>query len=683
MRWAIDPLTWRGFSTPIPRIRACVRRSLDSLRLVGRPRGAGGPAGQLVGYLRSTPSDGSLPLYSASHPVTGDQLLTTSPRETADLGYERAAVLGYLAPEAPLTGRLGTIRAGIPWASRFGLFAAIEGNPRAEPLGGIDSPEPGEVVPHDLIQVSGWALLPAGSPARVEVFVNGMAAGRARVGVVRPDVAADIPHPEAELSGYELALDPARLALSGSHAIVSVLAYGRDGAAFRVGEVEVELDVGAGLDDAIPRADRSGRAEELRARVGRTTWARTARRGRGIRLLTFTHSLDYGGAQLYLVDLLRRLTGEPDVSTIVVSPEDGPLRDELSALGITVHVTSGYPVEDVEAYEGKLWELASWAGPQRFDAVLVNTMGVFPAADLATRFEIPCIWAIHESFDLPHYWLAAYGGRAHGYALERGRLALRNASAVVFAAAATQRQYERYVDGTRFVTLPYGLDLPEIERCRRRNDDRSRARRALGLDPAATVVLCLATIEPRKCQTSLVQAFSAVAGSHPDAVLALVGEIPNPWPESASYSAAVRSYAERAGRSNRIRVAPVTSNPYAWHCVADILVQASDVESLPFSVLEAMAFETPVLATRVFGLPELIEDGKTGYLCDARDVTALAEGLDRVLTATPAERRSVGLAGAAHVGERHDPDRYAESFKRLLGGLIENPRAVPSDLLGA
>ena len=49
--------------------------------------------------------------------------------------------------------------------------------------------------------------------------------------------------------------------------------------------------------------------------------------------------------------------------------------------------------------------------------------------------------------------------------------------------------------------------------------------------------------------------------------------------------------------------------------MSDLLVCASDVESLPRTVLEAMAWELPVLATAVYGLPELIEDGETGWLC--------------------------------------------------------------------
>jgi glycosyltransferase involved in cell wall biosynthesis len=54
---------------------------------------------------------------------------------------------------------------------------------------------------------------------------------------------------------------------------------------------------------------------------------------------------------------------------------------------------------------------------------------------------------------------------------------------------------------------------------------------------------------------------------------------------------------------------PHVSDSYRWHEVAGLLVSSSDSESLPFVVLEAMAFETPVFAASVFGVPELIDDG--------------------------------------------------------------------------
>ena len=78
------------------------------------------PSGAPVGYLHRDAGGGRVPLLSAIHPITGDQLLTTNRWEATDLGYGEPTLLGHLEPSAPVTGRLGTGRPRLPWASRFG-----------------------------------------------------------------------------------------------------------------------------------------------------------------------------------------------------------------------------------------------------------------------------------------------------------------------------------------------------------------------------------------------------------------------------------------------------------------------------------------------------------------------------------------------------------------------------------
>jgi glycosyltransferase involved in cell wall biosynthesis len=192
-------------------------------------------------------------------------------------------------------------------------------------------------------------------------------------------------------------------------------------------------------------------------------------------------------------------------------------------------------------------------------------------------------------------------------------------------------------------------------------------------------VLSVATIEPRKAQTSLAQAFAALAAAQPDAKLVLVGETQLEW--SAPYVSALREYIHRAGLESRVRIVPVTTDFYEWLGLADLFVLASDNESLPLIVLEAMAFELPVVATTVFGIPDLVKDGRTGYLCPPRDVAALAEAVRGALSAAPARRAAVAAAGATAVRERHDVRRYAHRIARLLHALADDPRAVPSTAL--
>jgi hypothetical protein len=102
---------------------------------------------------------------------------------------------------------------------------------------------------------------------------------------------------------------------------------------------------------------------------------------------------------------------------------------------------------------------------------------------------------------------------------------------------------------------------------------------------------------------------------------------------------------------------------------------------MPRSVLEAMAFELPVLGTDVFGLPELIQDGVTGYLCQPNDRGSLVSALCRSLGDPPERRREIAAAARSMVCRRHDVSGFVNAYAVLLDGLFANRAASPRSLL--
>jgi D-inositol-3-phosphate glycosyltransferase len=523
------------------------------------------------------------------------------------------------------------------------------------------------------VHLGGWCLFPGTTVARVEVSVNGGPPERARIALERADIDGYTSHPDAPISAFEHKPDLTALPATTRTVRIEAVAHSVDGQTLHLDPVE--LTVGA-REPAYE--DRDGSAAKLRARSIRPL-RHPRPREEGVHLLAYAHMLVHGGGSLYLLELLRRLSRDSGFRCEVATLADGPLRAEFEDLGIPVHLTDGFPIRSVERYEGHLAELVGWAAAGGFNAVLANTLGSFAGADLAARLGVPCVWAVHESFTLPMFWHAAYApGMLHPYPRAQAEEALRSAAAVVFEAEATRQLFLSEAAPERLVTLPYGIELEAIDAAAAHRN-RTELRRALGIDDGARVLLCLGSIEPRKSQAMLAAAFAQVAAHHEEARLVLVGETDHEY--SAGYTAALHEYLARAGLSDRVRVEPVTADPYSWHAVADLLVCASDVESLPRAILEAMAFGTPVLSTRVYGVPELIDDGRTGYLCDMRDVGDLARGLDRVLSAPDEELRAVAAGASAHVRERHDPDAYAMQIAKLIEGVVANPRALPADVL--
>jgi glycosyltransferase involved in cell wall biosynthesis len=369
-------------------------------------------------------------------------------------------------------------------------------------------------------------------------------------------------------------------------------------------------------------------------------------------VLVVTHDLALGGGQLYLHELLLRLLRR-GVRFALVSPRSGVLTDELEALGVPVLITGETQPRDPEAYEAQVLTIASWAVQHGCRSALANTMTAFTGVDAALRLELPVTWAIHESYPFGQFWMEAFGpGVAHDYIVGRAADSLGRASRVVFEAHETLRLYEPLLAPGAGVVVPYGVDLSEIERYRE-EVDRDDLRATLGIGPDTLALLCMGTVEPRKCQVNLARAFAGsprVRGS--DCELIFVGASPG-----EHHTEELRHLVADLG-DVRIRIEPVQREIHRWYHACDVLVSASDVESLPRSMLEAMAFGRPVASAAVFGIPELVEDGVSGFLCRSRDLGALREMLERVAGTSAHDLIAMGARARGVVTTRHDPRVY-------------------------
>jgi D-inositol-3-phosphate glycosyltransferase len=524
-----------------------------------------------------------------------------------------------------------------------------------EPVGEIDVPGPGAEVVGPLFYVRGWAFFPQSPTERVEILVDGQAVGQARLAHLRPDVAETWGVAEAMSSGFELALERAVAELPQGPARVEVAAWSAAGERHVLGPVEVTL--------GDPRAEDPGGPKEDPLPAPPMPTPRPA--GGGPEVVVFTHQLNLGGAQLYLLDLIGELVRTEAARVTVLSALDGSVRHDLEELDVPVHVF-GFLHEGLSSYLGRIEEMMSWAQGRDFDVALLNTATVMtvPGAEFARLSGIPYIWAIHESFHPTVLWSVL-----PPQLRQRAEAALSGAHALVFEAAATQHLFEAEAGESRCLTLPYGLDLAGVDRDRAAFD-MQREREAAGIPQDAELIVCIGTIEARKAQNVLAQAFDLIGDRHPHAHLAFVGG------RKDAECEALESLIEASGAvGERMRVIPITPDVHNWYGMADVLVCASDVESLPRTVLEAMAWETPVLATSVFGLPELIDDGETGWLCEPRDLRSLADGLERALASSPEERQRIGRRSRELVQERHSLSGYGREIAGLLNAAVAENRA--------
>lgn len=489
-----------------------------------------------------------------------------------------------------------------------------------------------------MVVARGWALFEESPVAKVECWLGDEHLGRARLGLPRPDVATLHNSPEAAVCGFELR---AGIEAPGedTEAEMRVVATSLAGEERLLGAAAVTLAARPERELQPPRA------------------AASPGDGESLRLLAFSNVLTLGGAALHLFELLVEARRQGRVEPTVVTAIDGPLRQDLEAQGVAVHLLGPLPLDDLDAFLDRGEEIVAWATGRGFEAVLVNTATALtlPGADVGRALGLPVAWMIHESMPAPLLWDGLGPGlREHAEA----RLAA--ADLAIFEAEATRRLYPSVAANS--LTVSYGLDLEPIEAVRA-GFDREATRADLGIPPDADLAVCVGTVEPRKAQVQLARAFDLVAERHPRAQLAFVGS------DDGVDSAALSTWIASSPHGQRMRMVSRTPEVQRWIGAADLLVCASDVESLPKSVLEAMAWEKPVLATAVFGLAETIEDGVNGWLCEPGDLGELAAGLDLAFGSDGETRERLGSAGRQLVLSRHDLGAYATRIADLLDGV--------------
>jgi glycosyltransferase involved in cell wall biosynthesis len=248
----------------------------------------------------------------------------------------------------------------------------------------------------------------------------------------------------------------------------------------------------------------------------------------------------------------------------------------------------------------------------------------------------------------------------HGRILEPRGLSLvthsgRGADAVI----AVCRAVAERVVGAQPLVVYSGIPIPET----------ARPPAPPGGTTAERIVGSAGRLLPLKGLVYLLRAIASLRVEFPNLVLEIAGS----GPERAT----LEREAQTLGLSDGVRflgwveeLAPVLAR---W----EVFVLPSLEEGFPMAALEAMAAGLPVVASAVGGVPELVEDGRTGYLVPPRDPAALADRL-RVLLLDPVQQRAFGAAGQARVRDHFSAERMVTRIAEIYDGLLGSGEAAPS-----
>jgi glycosyltransferase involved in cell wall biosynthesis len=214
----------------------------------------------------------------------------------------------------------------------------------------------------------------------------------------------------------------------------------------------------------------------------------------------------------------------------------------------------------------------------------------------------------------------------------------------------------------RFVVIRLGIELGE--RVAPEQDGRAESRRYLGIEPDRFAVGWIGRMTAVKRTDDVLVAFKRLRDEGVDAVLCMVGDGPDrPDLERRAHELGIVRDTLFLGYQED--VAP-------FYAAFDALVLPSSNEGTPVSAIEALAAGRPVVATRVGGVPDVVQEGDDGFLVEPGATDDLADRLAQ-LARDPELRERMGRAGRERVLPRYAVERLVDDVDRLYRSLLRPP----------
>lgn len=187
----------------------------------------------------------------------------------------------------------------------------------------------------------------------------------------------------------------------------------------------------------------------------------------------------------------------------------------------------------------------------------------------------------------------------------------------------------------------------------------------LGFDPLKFNVVCVANIMKRKGQDLLINNFNKIIDKIPNIHLYLVGDA------HSTFANKLKKEVEIKDLSKEITFCGLKKNAMEYIYASDLFILPSRAESLPLVILEAMILNTPILASNVSGIPEMITDSKEGYLFSINDIDDFLLKLE-ILHANTKKKESFVENANIKYWQMFSREKQLNNYKSLLSLIDKN-----------
>jgi len=177
-----------------------------------------------------------------------------------------------------------------------------------------------------------------------------------------------------------------------------------------------------------------------------------------------------------------------------------------------------------------------------------------------------------------------------------------------------------------------------------------------GIPRDAKIVGAVGSLYPVKGHLDLIRATQTIVKNRPATHVVILGR--------GALHEALAAEAEELGIRDRVHLLGYRDDVQKWLGVMDVFTMPSLSEGLPLSLLEAMAAGVPPVVTEVGGMPEVVQDGVTGFIVPASNVAALADRISFLVGNSPLTAK-MGIAARDRIHDRFTVERMAAEYRAV------------------
>jgi len=335
----------------------------------------------------------------------------------------------------------------------------------------------------------------------------------------------------------------------------------------------------------------------------------------GKKILCFTHNFNFEGAPIQMLEILIGLKEKTNAEYIVVSLQDGPLKERFIENGFECYIINSH--HDKSEFMISCNQFKQILKNNKVDLIIANTLISFLPIKIAKIEKIPSIWIIHESYK-PEIFFSMFDSNLKSIAFE----CFNYPQSVVFVAKSTRDLFNNYFP----VTSNYVVNNAIFE---------TKAIKAEIADSNAKkikddfVFLNLGSVCERKGQIDFVNAGIQLIeklnqSERVKLKFVLVGC------RNDNYQLNIEKLINASKFVDNFVLISETKDVQSFYNVADVFVCSSYNESYPKVILEAMQNNLPIISTDVFGIKEQIIDNFNGLFYEPGDTKKLKKHMNTI-----------------------------------------------------